>query len=218
MSKNRTYRQKQAGFTLVELLIVLVLVGIIALGLLGGLQFSYKTWDRGRDRSNNFNQVITLQELLRKQAKAFPVERNLSSDVRSLEGESDRLRLISSYPSFLSEEGLNQFSYYSDGEHILMDWQSASSKGDVQASLDDTGLGDTGKETRLMLENVSRITFSYYGFPLSGGGRKWLNRWEDRTDLPELIRVKVDFVKNTTQLQWPELTIQPLVQGGNKIY
>ncbi|MDH3594369.1 MAG: prepilin-type N-terminal cleavage/methylation domain-containing protein, partial [Rhodospirillales bacterium] len=67
MTGTRPGRPRSGGFTLVELLVALTLLGLIFVALFGGLRFGTRTWETGNQRSEAFAEVEVMQSLLRRQ-------------------------------------------------------------------------------------------------------------------------------------------------------
>src|ERR1051326_7464806 len=85
-----------AGFTLMELLIVIVIFGMIQLMLFGGVRFAGRAWDmqeRRIDRQGDFSAVQT-------------VLRQMIASGRGFEGDGGTLRLVGALPKSLKRGGL----------------------------------------------------------------------------------------------------------------
>ena len=54
------------GFTLVELLVVLALLGLVSVALIGALRFGLRAWDTGERRVEQLNRVQAVQAFLRR--------------------------------------------------------------------------------------------------------------------------------------------------------
>ena len=70
MAVRRTYRdigggRRQAGFTLVELLVAMTLLAFLSLTLFGGLRFGARSWEVVVDSSAERDRIATTQTFLR---------------------------------------------------------------------------------------------------------------------------------------------------------
>ena len=66
-SKCPTRSRSTAGFTLVELLVAMTLIGLISVALFGGLRFGARAWEAGNERAESFSQLEVVQSLLRRE-------------------------------------------------------------------------------------------------------------------------------------------------------
>ncbi|MCB1809457.1 MAG: prepilin-type N-terminal cleavage/methylation domain-containing protein, partial [Candidatus Competibacteraceae bacterium] len=60
---------RQSGFTLLEMLIAMVLLGMVLVVIYGGLNTSMKSWDKGNERAELINELRLVQEFLRTQLR-----------------------------------------------------------------------------------------------------------------------------------------------------
>src|SRR3954447_13868791 len=69
--QRRTSRQR--GFTLLELMLALMLMGMISAVLYGSLSFAARTWDRGEEKVSRTSEMRLTEEFLRRTlGNAFP--------------------------------------------------------------------------------------------------------------------------------------------------
>ena len=59
-------RFQQAGFTLLELLIAMTLLGMILVLLFGGLRLGVRSWDASQKQVDSLNSVRSLESFLRR--------------------------------------------------------------------------------------------------------------------------------------------------------
>jgi prepilin-type N-terminal cleavage/methylation domain-containing protein len=170
--------KNQSGFTLLELILSLAIVGIIiALGL-GGVRLGISARDVGERKVDTYQRMrIITEQLTQKLQSTYPVfvaqkdgssiAQSLSSSKRvmAFEGESNSLRFVT-FASPIASRGswVHEVKFYL-GKHpeteksglILM--EKDISKGDVFSRID-----PNAETTRyyLLAENVTELKFRYY--------------------------------------------------------
>ncbi len=170
--------KNQSGFTLLELILSLAIVGIIiALGL-GGIRLGMSARDVGEKTVDTYQRLrIITEQLTQKLQSAYPVfvvqkdsssnTQNLSSSKRimAFEGESNSLRFVTfASPITTQDSQVHEVKFYL-GKHpeteksglILM--EKDISKGDVFSRII-----PNAETTRyyLLAENVTELKFRYY--------------------------------------------------------
>jgi prepilin-type N-terminal cleavage/methylation domain-containing protein len=170
--------KNQSGFTLLELILSLAIVGIIiALGL-GGIRLGISARDVGERKVDTYQRLrIITEQLTQKLQSTYPVfvikkdgssiAQSLSSSKRimAFEGESDSLRFVTfASPITTQDSRAHEVKFYL-GKHpeteksglILM--EKDISKGDVFSRI-----VSNAETTRyyLLAENVTELKFRYY--------------------------------------------------------
>src|SRR5262245_56778931 len=65
---------RQAGFSLVEVLVALVLLGLLSMALFSSVRFGVTAWQRGGERSDQIHTSMLVQDLLRRLiGQAYPL-------------------------------------------------------------------------------------------------------------------------------------------------
>ena len=91
------------GFTLVELLIALAIVGALVTILLGGLRVGLEAWRAGEDRAELHQRFRSAIELLQRSiASTYPYRGKLTGEevVLLFRGTADRLEFVTEVPPF----------------------------------------------------------------------------------------------------------------------
>ncbi|WP_181905268.1 prepilin-type N-terminal cleavage/methylation domain-containing protein [Aestuariispira insulae] len=211
---------RRTGFTLVELMVVLVLVGLLASALLGGLQFTAAAWERGSARSRATQDMVIVQNLLRNQLAGLPLVKERAALKRRIRGTKDSLTLITRYPEQLSAGGLNEFRYQITGDTLTMTWRALDAQGQAaSSSTDGTGGTDTiTSESRILLEGLAGGQFAFQGASETGGTIDWQDSWDRKIALPGLVRLELDRAEDNPGPLWPTFIGQPRINGAPVLY
>ena len=205
--------RRQAGFTLVELLVAMTLLAFLSITLFGGLRFGARSWEAVVGSSAERDAIASTQTFLRDRLGQLTLpgpagRRRLANDADAddagLERGPERLEFVAPWLSALSLGGLYRFTLWhedtGDGR-LMLSWQPAEA--DPEA-LDE--LGDLAGE-RVLLDGVTGLRLSYYGAVDEGDEPEWLDQWESPGTPPRLVRVDLAF--SDARLVWPVFVVAP---------
>lgn len=201
------------GFTLVELLVVMTLLGLIATALFGGLRFGVRAWETGGARSAAFAEIEIAQSLLRRlleQSLSLEDEEGFSTFL----GEKDRVQFTAPAPAQFSLGGIYLFELVTeaDEEHrkLVLRWELYRTE-----NLEEPFENEDTTDQRTLIHNVEEIEFGYYGEPEENDrdDAKWHDTWEEANLPPGLVSVKLELAKQDPR-DWPELRVAPKTGFG----
>ncbi len=206
MSAYRTQR----GFTLMEVLIASVLLGLMMLVLTGSLRVGADSWEGGEERLIRASRLYTVGHFLRQHiANQVPVSGvdEKGEMEASFHGTETTLSYIAPLPDQLEGGGLYRFKLYTRGEEdqrelriSIVPFQSAPDKNRTPPEpLDDLAI----------IDQVKNVRFAYFGAsedsPPSERSGKWWKEWRNY-QLPTLIRINIE---RDGEDPWPTLVIAP---------
>ena len=101
-------KRAQAGFTLVELVVAMVLLGAMLLLMYGGLNFAARGWDAGDASGRRIADRRVGENFLRRElSELFPMRwKDPTRVLVAFDGAQDHLRFVSSRPDGFSLGGL----------------------------------------------------------------------------------------------------------------
>lgn len=198
---------EQLGFTLVEILVAMTMLGVLSLALFGGLRFGMRAWDRIEEHAVGMDEMRAAQKLLRRSLEqAYPLYITGDRDFPNVdfEGTSDALVFLAPAPKVLANGGYARFSIrmknYDQGKSLII---TATSKpvfpGAPAYSQEETLLG-----------NISSVKFSYFGKAQPTDVPRWHDRWQGQPILPQLVRIHIEFPGGDNRY-WPELIVSPYI-------
>ena len=186
-AKERPHRE--AGFTLIEVLAAMVVLGLILAGLAGGVQFGQRAAGTQAARIAASDSVATADRVLRRLIAAM--DPGSAADPPQITGERAALAftvdLAQSQPGF-ADPGPMAAGLGVDADHrLVLRWTPA---------LYAIRLGPApAPRMAVLLDGVAGVDFSYWS------GREWLPEWQgDRP--PPLVRIHLRFVPHTRD-PWP---------------
>ncbi|MEI2783234.1 MAG: type II secretion system protein GspJ [Candidatus Competibacter sp.] len=198
--------RRPAGFTLLELVVAITLMGLILVVLYGGLRLGLNGTDSGEQRAEASNRLRLVQEFLRRQlAQSMTVYRtnDQQEKVVVFAGQPNGIEFVAPMLTQLGQGGLYRIRIDAGDGRLRMRWRL------YQA--DDPAAGEE-RET-VLLEGVSAMEWAYFGPERDNDQEppRWRSDWASTERRPLLVRL------NLAQQgePWPDL-VAPLVQGSRR--
>jgi general secretion pathway protein J len=181
--------RSERGFTLLELLIAVTLLALLMTLLTAGLRAATHNMNRQTERLDRSSRNVLVETFLRgvlADARPLSTGQSRSSSV-AFSGRSDGLTFVGPAPASVAIGGLQTLTidFVKDGPaagEVIADWQAYGSVGD----------GGASPRRSVLLTQVNRAIFAYFGAE-PGQAPAWQSSWEDKTRLPALVRVSVEY-------------------------
>ena len=183
------------GFTLLETLVGLTLLGLMLILIYSALNISLRSWDTGEKRVAEASHQRVVQSFLRRElSQLFPVRwRGITESKIAFEGAKDELRFVTMLTLGAAvREGGMQWGhlYVADKEspggepgRTLFIKRSAF---DLQAK-DWDGL-DAAKPIPL-IDGVKSFEIGYFGAESETAEPQWTSEWSNPLRMPQLIKI-----------------------------
>ena len=198
--------RRPAGFTLLELVVAITLMGLILVVLYGGLRLGLNGTDSGEQRAEASNRLRLVQEFLRRQlAQSMTVYRtnDQQEKVVVFAGQPNGIEFVAPMLTQLGQGGLYRIRIDAGDGRLRMRWRLDQA--------DDPAAGEE-RET-VLLEGVSAMEWAYFGPERDNDQEppRWRSDWASTERRPLLVRL------NLAQQgePWPDL-VAPLVQGSRR--
>ncbi|MEM7024310.1 MAG: prepilin-type N-terminal cleavage/methylation domain-containing protein, partial [Pseudomonadota bacterium] len=195
---------RESGFTLLELLVAITLLGVLMAALFGALRLGNKIWDTGEARLDAIARVQVVQDFLRRQlAQTVPLDEPSEGSSVFL-GAKDSVRFVSFLPEHLGG-GVSLL------ELALAAPQNGAEHGNLvirinPIDLDTEAVSEADAEERVLIEQVEALELAYFGAARPNAEPIWWQEWEAQQTLPRLIRMKLQFPEGDGR-RWPELIV-----------
>lgn len=201
----------QRGFSLLELLIAMALLGMIMVLLFGGLRLSMRSWDAAQGSMDTMSTVRAVEGFLRREMEQiYPYRWKKATEQRlAFIGERHMLRFVAPLPSRVGGGGLylSALNFDLQGKQKRIVWRHLP----IGAGWQDFSALADAKEVILAsgeLSGVEDVWLSYFGAETEGVVPKWQDRWDNGKSLPMLIRVQIKLAQND---EWPDFVVAPML-------
>lgn len=200
------------GFTLVELLVAMTLIGLIFIALFGGLRFGARTWEAGNARSEVSAQIEVTQSLIRRQLAQAIVLPGFRGGEFTFDGQAERLRFTAPGMSQVGVGGIYLFELFTEDsepdQRLVFRWRLYRPDLDPESPLE-----DEERKTRVLLDGIEGLRLEYFGDPEDSDDPQWLDSWNGFDVLPELISIRLELPRNDAR-RWPELMVAPRARSS----
>ena len=184
-----------AGFTLVEMLVALVLLGMVATMMAVGFASGHRLWTSVERQTARGESIEAAQTLLRGRLERLrPFTRSQGRTFYSdVEGRNDRLSFWAEPPDARRPAAVTHYILALDANDDL----TLAGALDPQAASDDT-----------LLSHVASLEIGYFGPAGPNDPGEWQDSWSHQAAPPSLIRVRVAFPPGDRR-SWPDLLVRP---------
>lgn len=192
------------GFTLIEVLIGITLLGVMVTLLFASLRIAAESWHAGEDKIAGVNQKAVVYQFFKRHLSTIrPL--TLLEDLENpggdggqiaFQGLSQRLRFVAALPAASLRKGLQVFTIEIDPRQsttlqvALKPYQPTD---DESAQID---------PPVILLKHVEHFTLAYFGKREDEDEARWHDEWTSMEALPNLIKVVIELEDHS---YWPEM-------------
>lgn len=192
----RIRRESESGFTLLEIMVALVVLGFVLVALNQGTRFGLTAWNRQKDDVALHGELDAVERTLRRLIEGLdPASR---SQPPSIVGDARRLAFTTELP----QAAADALDRHADvqlgvdaGRNLRLRWTPHRHAARLAPP--------PSPQTVELLQGVTRLDLAYW--PAEGGG--WQTSWNSG-EPPALVRVRIVFPDGDRR-HWPDLVIAP---------
>jgi len=194
---------RQSGFTLLEILVALVVLGFLMVGLTQGVRAGLTMWGAQTRRVGETADLDAGARVLRRLLSGISLPSaggSLgASSTEKFEALPESLTFVGDLPTGFGTTRRADITLELHEGRLVLRWTPRRHELSIAPPTQPI-------ETEL-IRGVERFDLAYWGSPSPGEPAGWQSRW-DRRDIPELIRVRLGFAKGDRR-RWPDLIAAP---------
>jgi len=196
----------QKGFTLLELMIALTILGLMITAIFSSLRLGLRAWQKGEERVEQYQRIRVVLEMLETQLRSIYPYRIEDKETKEkfpfFRGEKDSIKFVSSV-SFKTEEPMGLCLVWYRVRREDRDLGYAPAKAFLASEeliLNEDIFEEETLEEREGVElfpEVKHISFQYYGKKKGDEREEWNEKWDAKEEkvLPSAVKISIDLNK-----------------------
>ena len=197
--------RRSQGFTLLELLIGMTLVGFILSLLFAGLNLGTRSWEAGEQRMvTSSRQAVVVDFIRRGIEQTYPLRWRVGEEDRlAFAGEAESLRFVGTVAMHEGASGNHLIALDlvdgDTGRDLVMRWQLPDPGAPGFEPIEQA-------EPKVLIKAVKEMALAYFGAQSETEDPAWHDQWLDQKTPPELIRLQLTMENGET---WPDIVAAP---------
>jgi len=206
--------RRHRGFTLLELLIGMTLLGFMLALLFAGFRLASDSWDAVDRRATRTADEELARALVRRLISQLqPVRwKRAVNQPLAFVGDSGGFRALAPLSGQAGLGGLRVIELRGEPdaaggrESVRLTLRQAPLRYDAEHFADSLAEG----KDHPLLGGLGGVQFSYYGMPKAGEPPQWFDTWPESDRLPQLLRVHL----GSPETGWSDLLVAPMINGA----
>ena len=197
-------RPPHNGFSLLEMLVVLIVLGFLMLGLNQGVRTGLGFWTVQSRQIGGMAELDTTARVLRMLLTGLPITPAAAINpgavpmALSFAGAADHLTFVGDLPTGLGTTRRADITIELRGGRLVLAWSPHRHEL--------TSTKPASNDTEL-LRGVARLDLAYWGTTAPDSPAGWLAQW-DGPAIPQLVRIRLTFGKGDVR-HWPDMIVAP---------
>jgi general secretion pathway protein J len=198
-------RSRQSGFTLLEMLVVVIVLGLLMVGLTQGVRAGLALWGAQQRRIGETAELDAgariVRALLTGITASTPNGAGGSDTDSVFKGDAGHLSFVGDLPTGLGTTRRADISIALRKSNLVLSWTP---------HLHEISLGPPPAPSDAeLVANVAHLDIAYWGSGAPDQPATWQARWDGPAP-PQLVRVRLRFAKGD-QRRWPDLIAAPVL-------
>jgi len=187
------------GFSLLELLVSLAILGMITVAIVTTLGTGRRVWEKSDTLDQTLDFALT-RERLRTLIEAIPMPRTDGESARLFSGHAFGFSFLSlpGDGSFFAGIPIKVTVDITPGENVRLLRFAESGRLDISGSLE--------TRVRILDDHAVSVKISYFGNLTPEGPPEWYAEWYSIQGLPELVKIEWE---RAGGVSFPPLTVRP---------
>lgn len=189
-----------SGFTLIEVMIAMTLLGIMMVLLFSSMKICAESWQKGEDKISEVNDVAVVYQFFQHHlSTAKPLWNDFTNDNEeySFQGSKQDVQFVSSFPASAKKSGLQLFKI-----KMLQEGDNQYLQVSITPFFPVAEGDEWHTEEVTLLQHVRNFALSYYLQDDSQPEGIWQDDWLGQDMLPNLVKIKIERDDGSF---WPEM-------------
>ncbi|MBS0571394.1 MAG: prepilin-type N-terminal cleavage/methylation domain-containing protein [Proteobacteria bacterium] len=206
--------RRQRGFTLLEVLLAVILLGLLIAGAYGGIRASAHAMRAGEAAIDRTDRLRTAQEFLRRQlSHILPLQfarDDSTGTVHVFDGNARTLRFVAPMPGYLSRGGpyVQTLELAPGKDGLQLRFRDVMLNGYDPSRVRDDPANDV-----VLLDHIADGRFEFRALDVDGNLTDWSSDWRDPGITPLMIRIELT-MRSGAQMPWPTLDVPLMLNVG----